>query len=310
MEEHVIAAQRSMERGLAWMTDHLELFVPDDPYNPENIKALAELSILFGCLTGWRSGNRSEIVAAKLGEIESVLVPFLSEPRIAEWVRKLPTYFSPYLVLYLPVRSTGIRIPSMEDALKPLRRAGYPQGLEMTPYRELEINYMCWKGGVSRKPPAWSALYRQTTLARARNPVYFSAPEVYSVTHTLFYLTDIVGPAKISISDRQRAISVVEPLLLHYWRKPDWDLTSELLLNLIALDRFETSLFCAAFRAIQENWRTDGILPGPSFADLAPDPSRRDIFDHCYHTTLVGLMLCGAYLYRVAAHTAVSAAYA
>ena len=198
----------------------------------------------------------------------------------------------------------------MEEAANVLRRAGYPYGLEMTPYRELELQYLTWKAGISRKPPTWGAVYYRTTLARCRNPIYFSLPEVYSVTHTLFYLTDFAGPAAIAPTDRELAISIVEPLALHYWRKPDWDLTSELLLNLVALDRFETHLFCAAFEALQQNWRPDGSLPGPAFGELASDASRRDVFERCYHTTLVGLLLCGALMHRVAKRVEVRQVYA
>lgn len=297
------AARHSLERGLTWMTRHLDLFLPDDAFNPEKLKEFAELSILYGCLATWRLGAGYQ----QLETIKGHLFKFLSDPGIAEWVRKLPAYYSPYLVAYLPVRSTGIRIPEMEGAALALRRAGYPYGLEMTPYRELELQYLSWKGGVSRKPPAWGAVFRRTTLARCRNPVYFSLPEVYSVTHTLFYLTDIAGPARIAEADRKLAIQVVEPLTLHYWRKPDWDLTSELLLNLIGLDRFDTALFNAAFEAVHNSWRTEGFLPGPSFAELPQEPPRTKLFEYCYHTTLVALMLCGAYLHRTAGPEALHA---
>jgi hypothetical protein len=103
---------------------------------------------------------------------------------------------------------------------------------------------------------------------------------------------------------------IVEPLALHYWRKPDWDLTSELLLNLVALDRFETPLFCAAFTALQQNWRPDGSLPGPAFGQLASDASRRDVFERCYHTTLVALLLCGGLLHRITERVDVLQVYA
>jgi hypothetical protein len=187
----------------------------------------------------------------------------------------------------------------MEEAARLLRRAGYPESLETTPYRELEFQYLTWKGGIDRKPPAWGSIFRRTTLARCRNPVYYSLAEVYSVTHTLFYLTDISGPAQISDRDRKLAISVVEPLALHYWRKPDWDLTSELLLNLVALNRSHTPFFSAAFQALTDNFRSEGFLPGPAYSELTADASRKEVFERCYHTTLVGLMLCGAFLHRV-----------
>jgi hypothetical protein len=306
LESLIRHAGESTEKGLIWIVDHLDLFVPEDPFNPENIKALAELSLLFGCLFKWRSGTAHP----RLEAIQCQLIQFLDKPCISEWVRKLPAYYSPYLVAYLPLRSTGIRLPMMEEAANGLRRAGYPHGLEMTPYRELELQYLTWKAGISLKQPAWGTVYRRTALARCRNPIYFSLPEVYSVTHTLFYLTDFAGPAAIAPADRELALSIVEPLALHYWRKPDWDLTSELLLNLVALDRFETHLFCAAFKALQQSWRSDGSLPGPAFAELASDASRRDVFERCYHTTLVALLLCGALMHRVAERVEVRPVYA
>lgn len=306
MESLIRHAGESTEKGLDWIVDHLDLFVPEDPFNPENIKALAELSFLFGSLSEWHSGTADP----RLEAIQNQLIQFLSRPYISEWVRKLPAYYSPYLVAYLPLRSRGIRLPMMEEAVSALRRAGYPYGLEMTPYRELELQYLTWKAGISRKRPSWGTVYRRTTLARCRNPIYFSLPEVYSVTHTLFYLTDFAGPTAIALVDRELAISIVEPLALHYWRKPDWDLTSELLLNLVALDRSETHLFSAAFEAIHQNWRPDGSLPGPAFGELAGDASRRDVFERCYHTTLVALLLCGALMYRSAERVEVNQVYA
>ena len=57
MELLIRHAGELTEKGLTWIVDHLDLFVPEDPFNPENIKALAELSLLFGCLFEWRSGT-------------------------------------------------------------------------------------------------------------------------------------------------------------------------------------------------------------------------------------------------------------
>jgi hypothetical protein len=188
-----------------------------------------------------------------------------------------------------------------EDALFQLRRARYPAGLEMTPFRDLELQYMMWKAGVIRRQPGCGSVFRRTTLHRSRNPIYFSLADVYSVTHTLFYVTGFAGPpARLSGLDREKAVHMVEALVVHYWRKQDWDVTSELLLNMVALDRFDTVLFKEAFNAVMDAWRSDGTLPGPAFEPQATI-TRKEIFDGCYHTTLVGLLLCTAYLHRVKA---------
>jgi hypothetical protein len=294
---HVLGAlvQGCLERGLDWIKGHLDLFVPEDPFDPEKLKQLAELSILYNCLWDWHAACRRP----DLGPIKKCLVEFLGDPLIAEWVRKLPSYYSPYVIAYLSLRATGVTLPAFEETVRVLRRAGYPRSLETTPYRELEFLHLAWKGGLARRPPTCGAIYRRTSLARAANPIYLSGQEVYSVTHTIFYVSDMAGAAgALPRSERERAVAVVEPLLVHYWRKPDWDLTSELLLNLVALSRFDTPLFAAALSAVAAAWRADGSLPGPAFAALSPDATRRQIFEGCYHTTLVGLILCGAVLSR------------
>ena len=181
-----------LTRGLGWIERHIDLFVPDDPFDPEKLKELAELSILHGCLRAWHDACRS----LELAPISKVLLEFLGDPRIAEWVRKLPAYYSPYMLAYLPLRATGVRIGGFEAALRVLTLRHYPEGLETTPYRELEFQHLCWKAGLTRRQPSCGAVYRRTTLARCPNPIYFSNPEVYSVTHTIFYLNDIAGPCR------------------------------------------------------------------------------------------------------------------
>ena len=286
--------QDCLRRGLDWLVRHLDLVTPEDPYDPEQMKETAELSILYSALTSW-SATRGE---PALEPIKLHLLTFLAQPELSEWVRKLPAFYSPYVVAYLPLRSVGIRIQAFEEALKPLHRAGYPQALETTPYRELEFQHLAWKAGFTRRPPNCGSLYRRTALARCRNPIYFSAEEVYSVTHTLIYMTDFVGDVcSLGEGEKIRAREIVEALLLHYRRKLDWDLSSELLLNLVGLGAASTPLFANCMRAIAEAWRSDGALPGPGFPSLPPDAVRKQYFQRCYHTTLVGAILCGAYLH-------------
>ena len=164
----------------------------------------------------------------------------------------------------------------------------------------MELQHAIWKAGLAPAPPGCDGIYRFTTLARGRNPIYFSVAEVYSITHTLFYLGDVAGPLTIMpLAERGRAGEIVEALAIHFRRKKDWDVGGELLLNLVALDRADTPIFHSGMNALLGAWGATGALPGPGVAP-APDAPVKDVVAHCYHTTLVGILLCGAWLFRAA----------
>jgi hypothetical protein len=192
-----------------------------------------------------------------------------------------------------------MRVDGYEECLVTLQRTGYPDACETIPFRKVELQYAKWKAGLSRHRPNWKEDCDGTTVGLCRNPVYLLNWEVYSITHTLFYLTDFSGPATwIPDKERQRVGDMVEVLLVHYWRQKNWDLVGELLLNLLALNGNCRPLFALCAGAFLRAWRIDGAVPGPTFDAEVKSPNDDYIFKHCYHTTLVGLLLCGGYLHR------------
>jgi hypothetical protein len=195
------------------------------------------------------------------------------------------------------MRATGLRIAAFEDVLLRLQSAGFPDCLEFTPYRALELQYILWKSGFVSRKPALGSHFRASSFALVRNPIYLTQPEVYSITHTLLYLTDFVGPCRLPGPVRQRGIDVVRPLLVHYRRMRDWDITGELLLNLIGLESFDDPLFTDALGALCSAQQSDGAVPGPNYCATGERADNRDyVFEHCYHTTLVSMILWAGYL--------------
>ncbi len=149
---------------------------------------------------------------------------------------------------------------------------------------------MQWKAGLMEEPPDWQSIYRSTTLGLCPNPVFLSEWEVYSITHTLFYLTDFCGlTMHLPRDENQDVIKVLESLLIYYWKKADWDITGELLINMVALGRSNTSLFKTAALEFLRAWRLDGALPGPHFSLSNEVPDQKKLFENCYHTTLIGI---------------------
>jgi hypothetical protein len=155
------------------------------------------------------------------------------------------------------------------------------------------------EGRANRAAKRLGSAYRATTLKKYTNPIHLVDWEVYSITHTLFYVTSFSGTL-INFSQKERgsAITLVETLLVNFWRKSDWDITGELLLNLVGLERSSDFLFLICSQAFLNVWRDDGAVPGPTFLSAYHGGKQKDIFEHCYHTTLVGLLLSEAFLYR------------
>lgn len=281
--------------GLAWIENHLSFFVPEKLTNPDQFKAITELSLFYGEVRQWVPAAERD----KLAPIGNFVHAFLSkDAHLSDWVRSVPCHYNPYILAYLPLRSSGLRISQFEEAIRVLDRAGYPEALETIPYRQLELRYLAWRAGLRRRAPSWGATYRATVICRSRNPIYLSLYDVYSVTHTLIYLSGFGGPVRVPEGERRRLYPAVEALLVHFWRKPDWDVAGELMINLIALDRGDTAVFRAAFAAVLQAWRSDGALPGPHFRE-AKATDREHLFQNCYHTTLVGLMLCALWFCRL-----------
>jgi hypothetical protein len=279
---------------------NLSSFAPAvDPLNSDKLQDLTELALLYGCTISW-SGEHAR---AALKPIEQFLLSFLADPVIAQYARKRLVHFNPYFFAYLALRPLGYRLDTYEEGLAAARRAGYPGALETTPYRELEILYLTWKAGLRRQRPLCNRVYRGTVLARCRNPIHLDTAAVYSITHTLFYLNDFCGPPEtMSSAEGRRAAELAESLFVHYWRKRDWDLVGELALNLVSLDRYDTSLFSHGVGALFKAWESqpDGALPGRTFESGKAESEEPDYrYKHCYHTTLVGILFCEAYRHRV-----------
>jgi hypothetical protein len=282
------------KRALSWLLENLLLFEPKDITYSDQMQPLGELALLYGLMSSW-SGDRT---TSTLLSLDNFLLNLLGEPRLAQYARKIPRQFSLYYTPYLGIRMAGHKMTIYEEGLDVLRRAGYPKAAEVPPFRQMEWPYFTWKAGLLTHRPKCTTAYACTTLKCCRTPVYLNILDVYSITHTLFYQTDFAGPAAdIPLSERERIVPLLEVLLLHFWRKANWDLVAELLLNLLSLDQSNTPFFSLAVSALVSAWREDGLLPGPTFAPV-PKPDIHYLFRHCYHTTLVGVLLCAAWVYR------------
>ena len=282
-------------RGWDWIVKNLDQFLPSNPADPATMKSVCELALLYSHAHEW--ANHQNAFARK--EVGDFLNRFLARTDILHFSRKRPAYFVAYVFPYLSLRMTGRRIEAWESALTILRQSGYPRASEKIPFRTVEVRYLLWRAGLIPAPKSWGSSYRATTFCKIKNPAHLVNWEVYSFTHTLFYVTLFAGPpVGISPGDWGSAITLAETLLVHFWRTADWDLTGELLLNLVGLGKSDSSLFSLCAQCFLNVWREDGTVPGPTFVEKRHANDQEKIFEHCYHTTLVALLLSESLLYR------------
>lgn len=271
--------------------------MPSDLTSPETMKESTELALFYCFAKGWLPAAAQR----HLLTIREFLRRWLSDSLLTQWLLKSPSHYSPSAIAYLAVRATGERIPEFENVLRRLHSAGFPQCMEQTPYRALEFEYMLWKSGFVKRQLRLGTHFRASALALTRNPIYLTDAEVYSITHTLLYVTDFAGPHPIPPTVRERSLPIVRALLVHFRRIRDWDITGELLLNLLGLDDYDNLLFTSTIRALCSAQTSEGAVPGPTYSPSDPQAASTEyIFKHCYHTTLVSMFAWAGYLHRTA----------
>jgi len=160
---------------------------------------------------------------------------------------------------------------------------------EVVPYRRFERDLLFWKAGLGAEP-AWDELYEATILACSRRLSFLDIGDMYSITHTVFYLSDM-GRRPLEDDARiERIASVLDNLMIHSWRLGDWDLLCEILLAVRLIGR--PTALREPWQAAAAAFRPDGVLPSGRGASL-PD-HEADEFASGYHTTLVGVLLADA----------------
>ncbi len=205
--------------------------------------------------------------------------------------RKKPSITFPFIMPYLMMRSSGYRSDYYGETLQFLDRWGFIEAIEFVPFRFLDWQFMYWKSGYEDRNPDWSQLYSQTLLARCKNHLFLDDEATYSITHTLFYLTDF-GNYQLFFSQPEvtRIIDTLESLLIHNVRLQNWDITGELLINLSYIGQ-PSYLYLETTKLFLQAWKTDGsVSPNRKIEQMKLN--EEDRFWNDYHTTLVAILFC------------------
>ncbi len=292
--------RRVADRALSWVVANLDRFNPlagGDEINPMAMKSLIELAVLCTSLNEcptFQGDQRIEQCLAMVQAMQNDL-PF------QERVFRTGKDFLPYTLFAIALQR-GAPLPDDDRRrLQHLVDHGNAAVTEQVPYRSLEMRQVFDAAGLRHPLPPYATIYRNTTLARGINPSAASNFDAYSLTHTMFYLTDWGArpPTAIPAAHRARHAWLLEQMLGMSIRQGNWDLAGEFLLALRCLGPTGSALYALGWEALSAAQWPDSMVPGPTYAPppASADPDDDAIADAqfatCCHTTLVAAFAGG-----------------
>lgn len=291
------ALRRVGTAALHWIESHRIHFrvspAADDLSLVRKVKPIAELGLACDLLL--RAGCGSSFGAKFRTLPQELLASCWSELDKGEHLRRLlltyPDLFS-LVTVYPPFRRAGFRNHALEGAIKSLSADPSLRALEFPAWRLLDFA-VALRAICVRSPWQPRQEFGRTWLGQTPAPWMLSDSAAYSLTHTVFYMTDF-GFNPGGLPSRARAyVSRWVPVWSRYYASvQNLDLLGEMLMVGYCLG---VNTLAEPLRKLVDGQREDGAIPGPEAiaVGLGMDRGRRSArerFALDYHTTVVALM--------------------
>jgi len=169
--------------------------------------------------------------------------------------------------------------------------------LEKIPFRKMDMFYSLHQTEESKYTVKdIGKLYPNTFLGKHCNIFYINNNSTYSITHTLFYLTDMGNQLLNNFETELISIQhTLKILISFYIKQNNLDILSELLMclnfinkNFNQIDKDTTALLELSYKKISEQQHQSGLVP-PPLENFHLLKDSREIFLQAYHTTLVAI---------------------
>ena len=192
------------------------------------------------------------------------------------------------LLPYLVIRGRGDVDDYHDATLVASQRAGFPRALEVVPYRALDYAYFAQRSGLSASgSDQISTLLEATYAARASCAYVVNDESAYALTHAVFYASGF-GQERLNDSQLRNAAEIIDSMIVDCAVRRHYDLLGELLIASVVVPgtrREVRELGVPVFFSTLDE--SGSLMPNNNVQ------SSRN-FDTCYHTTMVGLILCAS----------------
>lgn len=281
--------------ALSWIESNLSRFgvsaSGDDLTLVEEVKPLAELSLACDLIS--RTGVRSRFGRQFISFSKDVLANCWDELDRGEHLRHLllryPDLFS-LVTVYPPFRRAGFRNADLDRSIESIVEDPGIRALEFPAWRLIDFAVALRALGF-RSPWRPAEEFGRTWLGQAPPPWMMSESAAYSLTHTVFYMTDFgFMPEGLPKRARVYVSKWFGPWSRYFARAPNFDLLGEFLMVGYCLDIKQVPDLLKYLLAAQGR---NGAVCGPeailtNLGSRVSEKQRRFLRD--YHTTLVALM--------------------
>jgi hypothetical protein len=299
VDVHVVAQQRLLqslalaESGLLRLQDHSAHWESGtDPYRSVTEKIVVESALL--CLLAGRVLDTTPAIQESVARLAALLNPLARTTAKAALLVKHPHTALPFGITHVALEKLGKPDPDFSAVLRSALRSGYVDHTERLPYRRLEL---AWLLALWDDLPVEYAPHRQGSILSGRpHPLHMSVPDLYALTHTLFYLTDFgryAGPDELNSPDLSQCLDACMTWQLF---EENVDTVGELLMSALLLPTPASPTAMVCWDAINVLWDEFGFLPGPSldvqqYGSLSGAERDAYAFQNNYHTMYVGGLL-------------------
>ncbi|MTB63786.1 hypothetical protein GGG87_02005 [Streptococcus sp. zg-86] len=164
--------------------------------------------------------------------------------------------------------------------------------IEKVPFRMMDLKYSISKIGLNDNLDSYNNLFHQTVLGKKLPRFYYTPNAMYSLTHTIFYISDL-GSSYYLDNSPMDYVDLLTSLIGDRIIEKDLDILAELLLSVLFLkiDTDISEIIDYSIQFIIQNQNKNGSFPAPIEYQYNTDYEE---FRNNYHTTLVclGVLLC------------------
>jgi len=266
------------------------------PWYVRSEKIIAETAFL---LVFAKAGLAYKQVKQAITELVRVLEPLARSEAMLLNICLKPALALDYAQAHICLNYLGYPEKTFDEALSDALKSNAAGGIERTPYRMLEQEWLRSIWNTHRREEHLKFWIPLSCLNHPVDMFSESSDGVYALTHAIMYAS--FGRQKIQGVDANKLLQMAEALLIRYMDEQDYDVAGELLMAWPLLGKPMSHAASFALHCLLKIESRVGFLPAPgldrSMIEGKEQHERRTyIYSINYHTVLVMGLLCSSVL--------------